>query len=396
MGMLLKFLWKKEHVQGCTTPCNSSSTTIDDLDDNLLCQILTRVPAKSIAQLKVMNKQWNSLISNPFFIVNHALHQSYRNASGLFHNAPCPGSIVHFSFDLSSPTVGNQTLSLGLPEDHRTNNLRLFAASNGLLFLMTEYYFCKPMYISNPTTKKSRCIPSPGGGDIFGFGLAVDPTSFPLHNHYKVVGLYGIHDCKAYQFKIFTPEIGCWRDSKETISYKKGRSLYGRLSHSVYFREALHWLTSKGDILAFDVGKEKSWMIKVPRRYSKIVSSRGWFRFTWFGVVDDRLNLVRVTHDGILNWALHDYENKRWEIRRRFNKMWSNDHTKGKLPEPIFYDGEILVLNLFPVIRRVRDPVPTHIKNVQIHNLRTGVSVFKFLGVTLPLRNLALPLRTTL
>ncbi|OVA05378.1 F-box domain [Macleaya cordata] len=338
---------------------------MDDLDDNLLYEILKRLPAKTVARFMIINKRFYSLISDPFFIVNHADYQSGKIASGFFHTSLNTGSIDHYSFDLSSPT---QTISLDLPEDHQTYRLCILATCNGLILLMSEPFCSNSIYLCNPTTKTNRCIPAPGSDNhMFGIGLAVNPMAFQLHNHYKVVGLYRLPNCLTWQFKIFTPDTGCWRYSKETISYNEKSYLYGG---AVYFRGALHWLTNKGDILAFDVDKEQSWMIKIPRTITQLVSRRPWFSVTWFGVVEDQLNLIAVNHKGIVNWVLCDYENKKWEMKRRFKRIWGKDNTVWILPLPIFYDGDRLVLK---VARPFSNGYPfINLHDLQIHNLRTG------------------------
>lgn len=73
-----------------------SSAEIIASNQDLLTEILIRIPAKPLLKFKCVSKQWLSLISDPKFCIWHACHQRVPN--------PTPNALLLNNFYSSTPT----------------------------------------------------------------------------------------------------------------------------------------------------------------------------------------------------------------------------------------------------------------------------------------------------
>ncbi|KAK6121896.1 hypothetical protein DH2020_044357 [Rehmannia glutinosa] len=157
----------------------SSAQIVASIDD-LLKEILLRLPIKSLIRFKLVSKQWHSLITNPRFCRNPPLRKLkfFKDPKGIRIVHSCNGLLLCSSFQA------------------RDNN--------------------RTYYVYNPTTNKFSALPKPavGGGisaKIDGMSLAFDPTKSP---YYKVVCVQrlGLHMVggNLYQFEVYSSETGSW------------------------------------------------------------------------------------------------------------------------------------------------------------------------------------------
>ncbi|KAJ0801736.1 putative F-box domain-containing protein [Helianthus annuus] len=179
-------------------------------NDDLLTEILRRLPFTSVFRFKSVSKHWHSLLS----------HQSFT-----LDNVPVsPGLFLHdlyIPFDLKNPS----------PPPFRTRDFYpnrdfgIMQSCNGLLLCGSK----RKYYVVNPTTKKFAIIPSVIGGSdarrTIGFegfmGLAYHRADL----HYKVV---------------------CLRDV-------------------IYWNGAMHWIPGV-DLVYFKLDEEKLKMMSLPER----------------------------------------------------------------------------------------------------------------------------------
>ncbi|TYH35577.1 hypothetical protein ES332_D13G202100v1 [Gossypium tomentosum] len=159
----------------------SSAEKIGNNQD-LLAQILLRLPAKSLIKFKCVSKQWLSLISNPHFCLSHTRHQGHE---GFLH----PTALLLKVQSVLSPEFHVVPLKhfSQVPFFHyiSTPYINILQSCNGLFVCETydddnnvEYFICNPTtkqfkklsFLQNPIKDEKECLqmmpmPTPLGGN---------------------------------------------------------------------------------------------------------------------------------------------------------------------------------------------------------------------------------------
>ncbi|PHT57846.1 hypothetical protein CQW23_00209 [Capsicum baccatum] len=215
--------------------------TIPILPVELISEILSRLPAKSVLQFKSVLKSWLALISSPEFAKAH-LRFSVKNTEDIQHLL----------------ILGRFRLGIV-----RTDT-RLAGSCNGLI-LLAHYSNSQYSILWNPTTGKRKTLPDyrPRWKSYASYGFGYDE----LHDDYKVVGIfyeYIIECSDDVEVKIYSLRSDCWTSvdycgeilnnscySKELISPASGLFANGKL----------HWDASGPCLLnvclSFDLANEK-------------------------------------------------------------------------------------------------------------------------------------------
>ncbi|XP_076941733.1 F-box protein At5g07610-like [Bidens hawaiensis] len=235
-------------------------------NDDLLTEILIRLPVTSILRFKSVSKHWRLLLTH-----THFTHQ-YDNLSkslGLF-----AGDIYapFDSEDRSAPSFcgfieescnglllcRNGLLRLTL----KTEVLHPFVVSSRNLvmdyfFAVVEMIIYYTYYVYNPTTKIIATIPSvPEDQDTLMFmGLAFHQTDFL---HYKVVRVSWLP--YAFQVHVYSSDTGKWKLSVERFSISSGCVI----RKGVYLNGVVHWALTHGKLLCYNIELEKMQMLKYP------------------------------------------------------------------------------------------------------------------------------------
>ncbi|XP_004305299.1 PREDICTED: F-box protein At5g07610-like [Fragaria vesca subsp. vesca] len=182
---------------------SSCSAEIVGSIDELLTQILERVPALSLIRSKCVSKQWLSLISDPDFHRRHT-----------FQN-PNPKILAFLS-----------------PETNQDQKHR-------------------PVYVVNPTTNQFRALFPPTLRDdvtrstLVRYALAFDPSQSP---HYKVLCVTNDDDDGGHHdIEIYSSETGEWKHLKTPYFPRERAMHFGWRSRlgAVYCNGAVHWLRSR-------------------------------------------------------------------------------------------------------------------------------------------------------
>ncbi|KAL7583107.1 hypothetical protein Lser_V15G43676 [Lactuca serriola] len=215
-------------------------------NDDLLIEILLRLPVASVLRFKSVSKHWRSLLSQrPFTLI-------YKNGSisrGLF----VQDFYVPFDDENRNPPPFH---NLDFYPDPR--GIRIIQSCNGLLLCCSMHGIQRDFryYVFNPTTKQFALIPSvPGGGNIrrtISFmGLAFHQTDCP---HYKVICIrYIKRDEDRFQIQIYSSETGKWKISDQSFS----APYYTSFSSGVYWHQAIHWAQSSGNPSYFKLDTEE-------------------------------------------------------------------------------------------------------------------------------------------
>ena len=263
--------------------CSSSSLpeTIVDYED-ILTEILVRVPARILLRFKCVSKHWLSFISDPKFCHLHTLRNPKPSTSAVLSNLSRDIGLIPINLDHGRTTSkGSGTPSCNplnfIPNQLCHDNIDIIQSCNGL-FLCHPEIVLPPVipksdlaritapryhYVLNPTTNQFTKLVPPAAAAattnnprIMGCALAFDPSKSP---HYKVVFLWCVDEpgpsgwCSHHHIEIYSSETKSWRllntsfETQGQICYQSG----------VYSNGAVHWVGIYNDMAYFHIEEER-------------------------------------------------------------------------------------------------------------------------------------------
>nr|XP_043640119.1 F-box/kelch-repeat protein At3g23880-like [Erigeron canadensis] len=219
----------------------------------IILEILSRLPVESLLRCKSVCKSWSCLISDPHFIKTYLMFSisniRYAHHRLIFSTVPRINLKTCPLYDVVCHHKSNNVLEVDYPLKHPRKSVWIVGSCNGLLCIAIEE---DTLFLWNPSTRKSNQLPHcgfkarQGGYALYGFGY--DEST----DDYKVVGISCVfrsghkYDTKV---KIFSMKAGNW---KKLGDFPQGIPLddSGKFSSG-----ALHWAASR------DFGSAYSWTI---------------------------------------------------------------------------------------------------------------------------------------
>lgn len=297
---------------------------VDRLAD-LVPDILSRLPVKSLMRFKCVNKPWYNLIKNPNFISKHLHafnnHVNFTNhtinllvnrtrratfgPSGLNRKA----FISLLSFDTATNNSSLNLLDL-IYNHNEVTHIDIFGPCNGLYCL-----YGSPILIINPSMREFRVLPDthlppetycmqhfPG----FGFDAKT--------NEYKLVLIMDTwrqdtDERLPWRVEIYTLSSNCWRKVDCPLP---SVSIWNRSWIDAFVHGVFHWwgYDTAGDlILAFDMHHETFRTIRLPNLRSSTQEFAGTvtkFKESLAVIVYPR----RGTQKCFELWVMEDYGNE--------------------------------------------------------------------------------------
>ncbi|KAL3834674.1 hypothetical protein ACJIZ3_009410 [Penstemon smallii] len=247
-----------------------NSAEIVASSEDLLIEILLRLPIISLIRFESVSKHWQSLITNPRFC-----HLRTRTIGLMFPKGGRAYEYIPFfesAFEYHKYTVSKKVL-------HSCNGLLLCVNICGRRRKMS-YYVC------NPTTNQFSLVPQHGihNSLICGRSLAFDPAMSP---HYKIVFVLEI-GFERFQIFIYSSETGAWGVYGDPFT--SSGATFGK---GVYWNGALHWMNRKRALYFKIEDQMLGEMPKVP-----FSNDLNWMDKYYFGESCDHLHFVetRDTH----------------------------------------------------------------------------------------------------
>ncbi|KAL7220571.1 hypothetical protein ACSBR2_013451 [Camellia fascicularis] len=233
------------------------------LPQELIGEVLCRLPVKSLCRFKSVSHSWYSLISDPHFAQTH-----FTQTTNKMPNRLILISDFHTLFSVDYSAQIPVATELNFPSvDYESYDVwsGILGSCNGLVLALNEYDFDK--YLLNPLTRESKKIPeSPFAIDSVKAynpcGLGYDSTT----DDYKVVML-------SYYGRGVDEESGATTETNTIVSvYSLKSDSWRKIQGSsylhcaadppgVYLNGCVHWLAQRGSdyfsvIVAFDFGNE--------------------------------------------------------------------------------------------------------------------------------------------
>ncbi|XP_028065948.1 F-box/kelch-repeat protein At3g06240-like [Camellia sinensis] len=233
------------------------------LPQELIAEILCRLPVKSLSRFKSVSHSWCSLISNPHFAQTHFTQTTNKMPDRLILISD---SHILFSVDYSVDSPVATEIHFPSVEDESYDVwAEILGSCNGLVLALNESDVA--MYLLNPSTRESKKIPE---------------SPFAL-NSVNACNLCGLgYDSMSDDFKIVMLSYyggGVDEESGATTETNTIVSVYSLKSYSwrkiqgssylhcagdpsgVYLNGCIHWLAQRSSdyisvIVAFDLGNE--------------------------------------------------------------------------------------------------------------------------------------------
>ncbi|XP_073033955.1 uncharacterized protein [Primulina eburnea] len=210
---------------------NNGSNPFENLPQDLIIDILSRLSVKSLLRLRCVAKSWLSLISSPEFETNYLEVSTTRRPRLVFGSATklytCPFN------GIENPPVDD--VPCDFTEVRQYHNIHIVGSCNGLVCLVNQN--TGHIFLWNPAIRKYRKLPFPlwlSSREPYGFFY--DASS----DDYKVV-----HKVEEPDSKPYSRTYSLRNDSWKSLDWSHGRTPIG--GSCVFLNGAIHWIVGYND-----------------------------------------------------------------------------------------------------------------------------------------------------
>ncbi|CAI9099739.1 OLC1v1036601C1 [Oldenlandia corymbosa var. corymbosa] len=305
----------------------------DRLSEELILEILYRLPLKNAAQFRSVNRGFNEAILDPRFVEQHLI-RSREKFIILHYSAPYLNIIGKLTL-----CSEDNYIDLGFKEE----SLVLSSSSSDGRLLILSRDFDYPFVVFNPLLGAYRIMPRPNidpEANILFVGL-IDGIS-----DIKLVA--AIRDKGLLKFLIFESGNNGWH--KVYTGKIINTDLFNIVNNSqfVCFNDCMNWLMTNGDILVFGLSLQRPRIIQKPDVPDQPVDpdvrqrlSLYGMETVWFGTAQGYLAYVVPKKEDILVYGYH-YEKEIWEVKNRIRKNFGDGEVSSR-GMPAFWDGKMLI-----------------------------------------------------
>ncbi|XP_062153478.1 F-box/kelch-repeat protein At3g06240-like [Alnus glutinosa] len=362
---------------------------LDHLPNEVIVEILSRLPVKSLVKFICVSKTWYSLISSPHFIATH-LNRAISNpqyppylllghyddelekARFTLHSSDDPfprkhiykqvnysfaalNQLLYYLRDEVERKVGffecaSDFIEFRCPPKSSSRFFSIVGSSNGLLCLADDVSGCNSCeyVLWNPSIQKAIRLPIPNirFESIRSLGFGYDPAT----DDYKLVRLAYLEGKTRIRFntvpplvEIYTLRTGAWR----SVASPGPPYVIGERSFSALVNGAVHWLAHtplcqdafRNVIVSFNVGDEAFGEMAVPE------SLQGYLLNMAVTVLNGSLALVpcnRRSGDECQSvWVMKEYG-----VAESWTKLFDIEIDGGGLKRVIGFteNGEVLLV----------------------------------------------------
>ncbi|EOY20387.1 F-box family protein [Theobroma cacao] len=334
----------------------------DNLPRDLIIEILSRLPVKSLLRFRCVHRTWLCLLKSSYFITKHVQNPNNKDHGFLFIKYTDVSGMSRYK--LLTHDASEVSLDLKIPFPSWAS---VVGSCNGLVCLYIDHPFpCTKILLYNPALRVHKIIPEstlsrPKSGRLHHvtFGLGYDS----VNNDFKVVRVASSESHKegklvsSTQAEVHTLGMNSWKEV--AISSGVNFEVYGP---QAFFNGAIHWLgmvlknkNITQVIVSFEVSTEVFKLFPLP----DFVLRERWV--TWTDVYKNLLCVVR-TEDGAYCeiWVMEEYG---------VPESWTRLHAiQLSLSYPLWFlglgmNGKLVFENLWGLT--VYDPDNEEIKNVK-------------------------------
>ncbi|XP_050211310.1 F-box/kelch-repeat protein At3g23880-like [Mercurialis annua] len=304
---------------------------LENIHQEILIEILKRLPVRSLLKFRCVSKSWNSLISSSTFISSQVSHSTGPNSSiksySFVKQKSVPDCKERFILYNDGDDDEDFTIHRELDEfpykDQRY--LEVIGSCKGLICLSDSRY--ARFYVWNPIVKKCLTIFSLDSSFVVGFGYDYKK------NDYKVVKI--LHQPEktkmSIEVKIYEVSTSSWR-SKTVANHGFVTFCFGDRKRT-YLNGVYHWLaripgkdgssSGKLTLASFDLGIEVFKETKIPdelaedneNHLSLVVCGDSLALIQHLSWKSDDFSWSLGYYENCCIWVLNEYG---WSKRRSF------------------------------------------------------------------------------
>ncbi|KAJ6726564.1 F-BOX PROTEIN INTERACTION DOMAIN PROTEIN-RELATED [Salix purpurea] len=279
------------------------------LPDEVIVQVLARLPVKSLFRAKTVCKLWYKLSSDKYFFQ-------------LYNEVSAKNSMVLVEVSDSSELkcclicVDNLWGVSELSLDFLKDRVKVRASCNGLLCCSSipdkgVYYVCNPMTREFRLLPRSRERPETrfypdGEATLVGLGcnLSVQKFNVVLAGYHRT---FGRRPDGTFICMVFDSDTNKWR---KFVSFQDDRIALMNRNRVVFVHGSLHWLTSGCSyILSLDLNCNVWRKISLP---DEVIYGAGYRAHLL--ELDGSLSVIQISEAWMKIWVMKDYESEQWHL----------------------------------------------------------------------------------
>ncbi|KAK9266727.1 hypothetical protein L1049_025360 [Liquidambar formosana] len=374
------------------------ATTLRNMPNDIIINILSRLPVKSLIRFKCVCKSWHALVSDPNFIDTHLNHTRANNDgyvlskyrdwenSGGEHKA-----VLHCDETFVEHT------QLELPLKSFFEGPRVVGYCDGLFCIYSpksQRYECD-VYLWNPSIRKFRVLPDIDSfnGSPVAFGFVPQINDYTVVNFFYDENFRGMFSraegmCITYppRVDIYSLRTNSWEEVQNVIPCQPwDRTKYSTLNGVV------HWVAVSGTeenqyefILSFDMANKIFGEIKLPEYDGSDGILLDKSAMALMGSLPLFVSLEDRQRRGVWIdiWVMKKYgAAESWSKQYSFNLELNVYYPVG------FMKNDEVVLKLQSAELISYDPRSQQVKHLHVHPVRTYLSDFTYYTESLLLLN---------
>ncbi|XP_062024880.1 F-box/kelch-repeat protein At3g06240-like isoform X1 [Rosa rugosa] len=272
---------RRNKCKKSSSSSSSSSSTISSVSyipEEILIDILARLPAESLLRFRCVSQSWRGLIGSPSFVSKHL----NRNVTKLSHTYLIALQRLRDKPALCHSLFSTETFEECLKLRHplwTEEQFRIYGSSNGLVCISDQVLRpSSPICIWNPCIRKFRTLPQ----SIFkphysSYDISLSFGFHPELNDYRVVTM-GWYVRSVIKVQVYSLSTGSWKMIEVIPPWLKFNPDW--CQGCAFFNGVAYWLFTKSKkfrFVSFDTDSEEFEEIIVP----DTISTKG---FTYVGV----------------------------------------------------------------------------------------------------------------
>ncbi|KAI8566674.1 hypothetical protein RHMOL_Rhmol02G0060300 [Rhododendron molle] len=325
------------------------SLRLPHLPLEIIIEVLSRLPVKSLLRFRCVSKSWRSLISQPEFAKTH-LRLASTNTDYTLHRLLLCSSLYFKSCSLYSilNEKSDTAVELDCPLKGAHSTIWIVGCCYGLVCIAAG----NEVSIWNPSTRKSKRLPNVKMANLYRGTYGFDRGMYGFGydesiDDYKVVGAF--HDVGNSGFeaevKVYSLRTNSWRriggfpDRIPLTPHGSGTCVSG----------ALHWF-STGDcrriIVSLDLVKETYGEVSEPDYRDGILHQ------VWLDALNGCLCVLGTYRDFVDVWVMKEYGTR--ESWTKFVVIPYVSHPCDNLSRPLLWtlkNGEVLMRTYTHLVR---------------------------------------------
>ncbi|XP_056693001.1 putative F-box/kelch-repeat protein At3g17570 isoform X2 [Spinacia oleracea] len=286
------------------------------LNNDISFNVLSRLPASILVQLKLVSKGWQHLISNPDFmrlqmkIAKPILISGYLFQEKYLYCEIDVEKVSYIPIRAKETRIYQNVLEF-LPE-----KVTVLGSSNGLICCRSCLPSPDPLiYICNPASKKWVHVKWDRINMKDYIAFSFEPSSTSTLNprtDYKLVRVFEVDvhtpgkEEFYFTFEIYNWERRVWVKSKEICHCEDSLCINQKVS----VKGILYWLTDGRTVVMFDIANELSLLISLPIPFTEGIRTE-----ICLGESNGKLYCVVISQEGILIWSLEECFSSNWDLR---------------------------------------------------------------------------------